>query len=112
MRYRLWVYVLPNEEKPEAAYDASTPFGAFSVGDLLHPTWRADATDPGHDYFVGDLLEVVRVERHLLGDTQASQPVFSATQDDTVLHCIERLNTSRRPAEDSPVLPWDFEYLG
>ena len=46
MRYRLWVYVLPNEEKPEASYDASAALGSFSVGDLLHPTWWAGTTVP------------------------------------------------------------------
>ena len=63
----------------------------------------------GHDYVRGDRLEVVRVERHLLGETLGEQPAFSATQDDTVLHCIERLNPSRRPADESPIMLWDFD---
>ncbi len=119
MQYRLWVYVLPNDEKPEAAYEAAAPFGAFSVGDLLHPTWRTEAGDTEHahaehahtgqEYVSGDVLEVVRVERHLLGDAHSGHAVLSATRDDTVLHCVERLSALRRPVEEPPIMPWDFE---
>ena len=97
MQHQLHIYAAVDADHAEIVYFSNEAFGGFAVGDVILPLWRIDEDRP-EDYYPGNVLRVVRVERGIEGRSSSKETPYVATRDLMHLYCKEEPRP--RPGND------------